>query len=102
MAALVGIAADLRAILAAHIPFQFMDRRRLRPTDNIQCHRLVGVTAQAADLKVEIPYVDIAERLFLRGRELMTFTFHASKDSENIKSHQSSLAIELSKLTCSN
>ena len=35
VAALVGIAAKLRTVLAAHVTFQFVDRRRLGPSDNI-------------------------------------------------------------------
>src|SRR6202790_3552537 len=52
MAALVRIAANLRAILAAQIAFQFVDRGRLRPADDIQADRLVRVAAEAADLEV--------------------------------------------------
>src|SRR3984885_7516856 len=54
MAALIGIAADLRAILAAHVTFQFVDRRCLRSANNVERHGLMGVTAEATDLKVEI------------------------------------------------
>jgi hypothetical protein len=54
MTPLVGVAANLRAILAAHVPLQFVDRRRLWPADNIQRYRLVGVAAKAANLKVKI------------------------------------------------
>jgi hypothetical protein len=57
MAALIGIAADLRAILAAHVTFQFVDRRCLRSANNVERHRLVGVAAEAADLKIEISSV---------------------------------------------
>jgi DNA invertase Pin-like site-specific DNA recombinase len=48
------IAPNLRAILAAHIPLQFVDERRLWPTDDVQRHGLVGVAAETTDLKVEI------------------------------------------------
>jgi hypothetical protein len=54
VAALVGIASNLRAILATHIPLQFMDGRRLGPADDIQRHCLVRVAAEAADLKIEV------------------------------------------------
>jgi hypothetical protein len=55
--ALVGIAANLRAVPAAHVTFQFVDRRRLRPAHDIQRHRLVRVAPEAADLKVKIARV---------------------------------------------
>ena len=51
MAPLERIAPNLRAVLAAHVPLQFVDGRRLRPADNVQGHCLVGVAAEAADLK---------------------------------------------------
>ena len=54
MASLVRVSSNLRAILAAHVTFQFVDWRRLRPAHDIQRHRLVRVAAEAADLKVEI------------------------------------------------
>ena len=57
MAALIGIAANLRAILAAQVSLQFVDRRRFRPRNDVQRHGLVGVAAEAADLEVEIPAV---------------------------------------------
>jgi hypothetical protein len=62
MAPLVRIAPNLRAVLAAHVTFQFVDGRRLRPAHDVQCHCLVRVAAEAADLKVEISGVQgIAE-----------------------------------------
>jgi hypothetical protein len=48
----VGVAANLRAILAAHIPFQFVDCGRLRPAHDIQRHRPMGVGAKASDLEI--------------------------------------------------
>jgi hypothetical protein len=54
MAALEGVTPNLRAVLAAHIAFQFVDGRRLRPADDVQSDRLMGVAAKAADLKIEI------------------------------------------------
>jgi hypothetical protein len=63
MAALVRVATDLRAILAAQVAFQFVDRRRLRPANDIQRHRLVGIAAEAADLEIKISGVErVAER----------------------------------------
>jgi hypothetical protein len=36
MAPLVGITADLRAVFAAHIPFKFVDGRRLWPAHDVE------------------------------------------------------------------
>ena len=41
MAALERIAANLRAILAAHVPLELVDRRCLRPPHDRQCHSLM-------------------------------------------------------------
>ena len=57
MAALVGIAADPRAVLAAHVTLQFVDGRCLRPANDVQRYGLMGIAAEAADLKVEISCV---------------------------------------------
>jgi hypothetical protein len=57
MAPLERIAPNLRAVLASHVPLQFVDGRRLRPAYDIQRHRLVRVAAEAADLKIEISCV---------------------------------------------
>jgi hypothetical protein len=54
MAALVRVAADLRAVLAAHVPLQFVDGGHLRPADDVQGHCLMRIAAEAADLKIEI------------------------------------------------
>jgi hypothetical protein len=63
MTALVGVAADLRAVFAAHVPFQLVDRCGFRPADDIQRHGLVGVATEASDFKVEISRVEsIAQR----------------------------------------
>jgi hypothetical protein len=67
MAALVGIASNLRAVLAAHVTFQFVDGRRLRPAHDIQCHCLVRVATEAADLKIQISGV---QRVAEAGRGL--------------------------------
>jgi hypothetical protein len=67
MAALIGVAANLRAVLAAHVTFQFMDGRRLWPAHNVQGHRLVGITTEAADLKIEISGVQCVAEV---GRRL--------------------------------
>jgi hypothetical protein len=48
------IAADLRAILASHVALELVDRRRLRPADDIEGNRLMGVAAEALDLEIAI------------------------------------------------
>ena len=51
------IAPHLRAVLAAHVAFQFVDGRGLRPPNDIERDRLVGVAAEAADFKIKcIPH----------------------------------------------
>jgi hypothetical protein len=57
MAALKGIPSDLRAILAAHVALELVDRRRLQSTHNVESHGLMRVAAQAADLEIAIPRV---------------------------------------------
>lgn len=54
MAALIRIAPNLRTILAAQVALQFMDRRVLRPADDVERDRLMRVAAEATDLKVTI------------------------------------------------
>src|SRR5438552_2744095 len=58
MTSLVRIAANLRAVLAPHVAFQFMDWRRLRPTHDIQRDRLVRLAAKAFDFEIEITSVE--------------------------------------------
>jgi hypothetical protein len=58
MAPLERIAPNLRAVLAPHVPLQFVDGRRLRPAHDVQRHRLVSVAAEAADLKVKVSRVE--------------------------------------------
>jgi hypothetical protein len=67
VASLEWVATNLRAVLATHVAFQFVDGRRLRPADDIQRRRLVRVAAKAADLKVKIPGVQCITQ---RGRRL--------------------------------
>lgn len=52
MAVFVWIATYLRAVLVA---LQLMDRRRLRPPDDVECDRLMGVTAEAANFQMQHP-----------------------------------------------
>jgi hypothetical protein len=58
MAAPVGIAPDFRAVLAAHVAFQFMDRRCLRSPHDVEGNRLMRVAAEAADLKIEVACIE--------------------------------------------
>jgi hypothetical protein len=54
MAALIGITAQLRAVLASHVALQLMDRRCLRAPPNIEGNGLMGIAVEAADLKIEV------------------------------------------------
>src|SRR4030088_1092986 len=67
VAALIRVAPDLRAILASHVTLQFVDRCRLRPTDNIQRHRLVRIAAEAPDFEIAVARV---ESVTSRGRRV--------------------------------
>jgi hypothetical protein len=67
IAPLVGIAADLRTILAAHISFKLVDWRRLRPAHDVQRDRLVSVATDAPDLEITIAGVECVAQ---RGRGL--------------------------------
>ena len=63
MAALVRIAPNLRAVLAAHVALQFMDRRRLRSAHDVERDGLVRVAAKAFHFEIAVPGVDrVAER----------------------------------------
>ena len=52
MAALVGIAPDLRALAAAHVAFEFVDRRCLRSAHDVEGNGLVRVAAKALDFEI--------------------------------------------------
>ena len=65
MAALVRIAAHLRAVLAPHVPFQFMDRRYLRSPHDVEGNGLMRIAARAAGFEVDITSV---QRVTQRGR----------------------------------
>jgi len=54
MAALILIAPNFRAIFAAHVAFQLMDRRRLRPPDNIERDPLMRVAAKTPHFEVAV------------------------------------------------
>jgi len=63
MAALVGIAAHLGAIFAAHVPLQLVDWRRLGPAHDVQRDRLMRVATEAPDLKIPVAGVQrVTER----------------------------------------
>src|SRR6516225_6561942 len=63
MAALVGIAAHLRAILTAHIALQLMDRRCLRSAHDVEGDGLVGVAAEAAHFEILVSGIErVAQR----------------------------------------
>ena len=58
MAALIRIAPHLRAVLAAHVSLKFVDRRVLRSPNDIKRDGLMGVAAEAPDLKIEVTRVE--------------------------------------------
>jgi hypothetical protein len=58
MAALIGITAHLRAVLAAHVTLQLMDRRCLRAAHNVEGNRLMGIAAEAADFKIQVACIE--------------------------------------------
>jgi hypothetical protein len=58
MAALIRIAADLRAVLATHVALELVDRSGLRPTHDIKRDRLVSIATEAADFEIAIASVE--------------------------------------------
>jgi hypothetical protein len=44
--------------LAAHVSLKLMDRGRLRPANDVECHRLVGLAAKAFNLEIGITTVE--------------------------------------------
>src|SRR4029077_13510424 len=72
MATLERIAPHSRAILAAHVSFQLVDRRRLVPPHDVERHGLMRVTPEAADFEIGVPGVQgIAQRRRWLGRSLV-------------------------------
>jgi hypothetical protein len=65
MAPLVRVATDLRALAAAHVAFQFMDRRCLRSPHDVEGHGLMRVAAKVFHFEISKPGVD---RVAQRGR----------------------------------
>jgi hypothetical protein len=68
MASLVSIAPDFRTLAAAHVAFQFMDRRHLRSPHDVEGNGLVRVAAKAFHFEVAVPGIErVTERgLWLR------------------------------------
>src|SRR5262245_17322288 len=63
MASLVRIPAHLRAVAAAHVAFELMDRRRLRSAHDVERNGLVGVAAEAPDLQIAVTGIErVTER----------------------------------------
>src|SRR5258705_1406857 len=67
MASLVGIAPDFGALAAAHVAFEFMDRRRLRSPNNVEGNSLIRVAAKAFHFEITKPGLQC---LTQRGRWL--------------------------------
>jgi len=68
---------DLRAVFAAHVTLELVDRRRLRPAHDVERDRLMRVAAEAADFKVAVAGVErITERRRRLGRPLVAEHAH--------------------------
>jgi len=62
MASLKGISAHLRAVLAPHVAFQFMDRRCLRSPHDVERNGLMRVAAKAFHFEIAVSGIEcIAE-----------------------------------------
>ena len=71
MVALVRVAPNLRAILASHVEFQFMDRRRLRPPHDVEGDSLVGIATEASDFEKSVTSIErVAQSRRGLGRSL--------------------------------
>src|SRR5258707_976017 len=72
MAALVRMTPDLRAVFAAHVALEIVDRCCLRPAHDVERDGLMRVAAQAADLEIAVTCVEsVAERGRWLGRPLV-------------------------------
>jgi hypothetical protein len=72
-AALVRITPNLRAVLAAHVALQLMDRRCLRSAHDVDGNSLIRVAAKAFHFEVAVTSVEsIAERRRRLRRPLKT------------------------------
>ena len=58
MAALERTTLQFGAVLAAHVPLQLVNRRRLRSPDNVERDGLVRVAAEAADFQIAVTRVE--------------------------------------------
>ena len=54
---LVRIAPNLRTILATHVALKLMDRCCLRPSNHIECNRLMRVATKAPHFEIEVARV---------------------------------------------
>jgi hypothetical protein len=54
VAPLVGVAADLGAILATHVALEHVDGRRLGASDDVERNCLMSVASEAADFEIAI------------------------------------------------
>ena len=61
MAPLVGIAPDFGALAAAHVAFEFMDRRCLRSPHDVE-NGLMRVAAKVFHFEIAKPGVDLVAR----------------------------------------
>ena len=63
MAPLVGIAADFGALAAAHVAFEFMDRRCLRSPHDVEGNGLMRVAAKAFHFEISTTGIEcVADR----------------------------------------
>ncbi len=62
MAALVRIAANVRAVFAPHVSLQLMDRRRLRPPHDVERDGLMRIAAEAFHFEIEVTRVEPQQR----------------------------------------
>src|SRR6476659_610379 len=63
MAALKGIAANFRAVLAPHVTFQFVNRRSLRSPHDVEGNGLMRVAAKAFHFEIAVSGIEcVAER----------------------------------------
>ena len=69
MAALVGIAAYLRAVLAPHVTLKLVDRGGFWPSHDVQSDGLVRVATKTTDFEIEESGVEgVAQRRRRLGR----------------------------------
>ena len=62
MASLERIAANLRAVVAPHVAFQFMDRRCLRSPHDVERNGLTRVTAKALQFQIAVSRIECVAR----------------------------------------